>query len=163
MDPDLVLRRQLRALVGGQEAHMNVDSAVADFPMDRINDRPPNVPYSFWHLLEHIRITQWDILQFSRNPSHVSPPWPEGYWPQRNAKADEAAWNQSIASIRADMAALEELATDQSVNLYEPIPHGEGQTVLREIMLAADHTAYHVGELAILRQVTGLWPADRER
>ncbi|HEX2987138.1 MAG TPA: DinB family protein [Chloroflexota bacterium] len=162
MEPDLVLRKQLRALLDGQEAHMNVDSAVADFPMDRINDCAPNVPYSFWHLLEHIRIAQWDILEFSRNPSHISPPWPEGYWPPRDARADEAAWKQTIASIRSDMAALEELAANQSVKLYEAIPHGEGQTVLREVLLAADHTAYHVGEFAILRQVTGTWPPGHE-
>lgn len=162
MESDLVLRRQLRALVGGQEAHMNLDSAVADFPMERINDRAPNIPYSFWHLLEHIRIAQWDILEFARDASHVSPPWPDGYWPSRDAAADAGAWNNTIAAIRSDMTALEDLAMNPSVDLYTPIPHGDRQTVLREIILAADHNAYHVGEFAILRQVTGLWPASRE-
>lgn len=162
MESDLVLRRQLRALVGGQEAHMNLDSAVADFPMERINDRAPNIPYSFWHLLEHIRIAQWDILEFASDASHVSPRWPDGYWPSRDSEADAGAWNNTIAAIRSDMTALEDLAMNPSVDLYTPIPHGDGQTVLREIILAADHNAYHVGEFAILRQVTGLWPASRE-
>jgi hypothetical protein len=162
VNAEKVIREQLLALLRGGNAHMVFDEAVADFPMERINTRPPKVPYTPWHLLEHIRIAQWDILEFIRNPHYVSPPWPEGYWPDRDAKADEAAWRKTIESIRADRRALEEMVLNPDTDLYSPIPHGNGQTIFREILLVADHNAYHIGEFAILRQVTQTWPEDRD-
>src|SRR5262245_7932150 len=102
MNPDQVMRTQLLALLRGGNAHMTFDEAVADFPMAFINQRPPQVPYTPWHLLEHVRIAQWDILEFSRNPAHISPPWPEGHWPDPAAQANEAQWKQTLAAFRAD-------------------------------------------------------------
>ena len=155
------LRAHVLQLLRGGNAHLTFEDAVTGFPMDRINDRPPHVPYSPWHLLEHIRIAQWDILEFVRNPAHVSPEWPRGYWPDPAATADAARWQQTLRAFREDMAALEALAEDDSVDLGAPLPHAPGYTLLRELLLVADHNAYHLGEFAILRQVMGTWPADR--
>ena len=141
---------------------MPFEAAVADFPMDAINTEPPDVPYTPWHLLEHMRITQWDILEFVRNPDYVSPPWPEGYWPPRTAMADEAAWKKTLSDFGADLEAIEAMVEDPATDLYTPIPHGQGQNILREALLVADHNAYHTGEFAILRQVIGTWPPDRQ-
>ncbi len=157
MDTDAEVRKQLRALLTGGNAHMTFDEAVAQFPVDRINTRPPHVPYTPWHLLEHMRLSQWDILDFIRNPQYVSGRWPEDYWPPRDAMADQAAWEKTLTSFCTDQRALLEMLDDPAVNLYEPIPHGQGQTILREIQLVADHNAYHTGEFAILRQVMETW------
>jgi hypothetical protein len=157
METDTILRAEIRKLLQGGNAHMTFDEAIAHFPRAQMNTRPPNVPYTPWHLLEHLRITQWDILEFIRNPHHLSPPWPAGYWPAQDAQAEDTAWEQTIAAFRADLSALQQLAADPSVDLYAPIPHGNGQTVLRELLLAADHNAYHIGEFAILRQVMQTW------
>ena len=157
MNIDAVVREQLRTLLKGGNAHMTFDEAVAQFPVDRINTRPPHVPYTPWHLLEYIRLSQWDILDFIRNPQYVSGRWPEDYWPPRDAMADQAAWEKTLASFCTDQRALFEMLDDPAVNLYEPIPHGQGQTTLREIQLVADHNAYHIGEFAILRQVMETW------
>ena len=161
MEQDILLRQQLRTLLQGGNAHMTFDEAVANFPREHMNTKPPHVPYTPWHLLEHLRITQWDILEFIRNPRHISPDWPEGYWPASHLQADEVAWEQTLASFRADLQTLSEMVADSTVNLYAPIPHGNGQTILREILLVADHNAYHIGEFAILRQVMGTW-GDQE-
>lgn len=160
MTDERVLREQILKLLRGGNAHATFDDVVADFPMDRINDRPPHVSYSPWHLLEHIRIAQWDILEFVRNPRHVSPEWPRGYWPAPDEIADEARWQQTLRDFRADLAAVEALAEDDSIDLTAPIPHAPGYTVLRELLLVADHNAYHIGEFGILRQVMGTWPAN---
>jgi hypothetical protein len=158
MDSNEVLRQQLLALLRGGNAHMDVEQAVADFPLEAINTRPPNVPYTPWHLLEHIRIAQWDILEFVRNPHHISPQWPEGYWPHPEAQADETKWKATIAAIQADLRAVQHMAEDSKTDLTAPLPHAQDYTVLRELLLVADHNAYHVGEFAILRQVMGTWP-----
>lgn len=157
MEADTVLREQIYQLLQGGNAHMTFDDAVAHFPREHMNTRPPHVSYTPWHLLEHLRITQWDILEFTRDPQHVSPAWPAGYWPARDAQADDATWEHTITLFRADLSALQQIATDPTVDLYAPIPHGNGQTVLRELLLAADHNAYHIGEFAILRQVMQTW------
>jgi hypothetical protein len=163
MDTDRALRDHVLALLNGHQASMTFDDAVADFPEAGINVRPPNVPYTFWHLVEHLRITQWDILEYARDPAHVSPQWPEGYWPAPDAQADVSMWNDSIQRFQADLEAVKALVTDSSVDLLVPIPHGYGgHTVLREALLVADHNAYHVGELAILRQVAGVWPKNHK-
>lgn len=161
MNSDQELREQLIQLLRSRNAHMPLESAVADFPMEAINKRPPNVPYTPWHLLEHIRITQWDILEFIRNPKHISPAWPEGYWPDQDANADPSDWNKTLQSYRADLDALEEMVRDPETDLFTPIPHGDGQNILREILTVSDHSAYHTGEFAILRQVMGTWPKNR--
>ncbi|MHB8647908.1 MAG: DinB family protein [Thermomicrobiales bacterium] len=157
MDGDKALREQLLHLLRGGNAHLTFDEAVADFPMTAINARPPNVPYTPWHLLEHLRLAQWDILDFIRNPNYREMKWPEEYWPAPDAEADAAAWEQTLAAFRADLKAIEAIASDPSTDLAATIPHGDGQTILREILLVADHNAYHIGEFAILRQVMGTW------
>jgi hypothetical protein len=158
MPNDQVVRTQLLALLRGGNAHMTFEQAVADFPLDRINENPPHVPYTPWHLLEHLRITQWDILAFVRNPDHVSPEWPTGYWPAPEATADAQQWQRTLVEFRADLQALEAMVQDPDTDFYAELPHAPGYTILREILLVADHNAYHIGEFAILRQVMGTWP-----
>ena len=157
MVADQVVREQLLFLLRGGNAHMSFDQAVADFPIERINSLPPNVSYTPWHLLEHIRIAQWDILEFTRDPDHVSPRWPEGYWPSPDEQADEVKWETTISDFRADLRALQDMVEDSSTDLYAPLGHATDYTVLREILLVADHNAYHIGEFAVLRQVMDTW------
>ena len=160
MSENQVMRDQLLALLRGGNAHLTFDQAVADFPAEQFNRRPPNVSYTPWHLLEHMRIAQSDILEFIQNPDHVSPPWPAGYWPAPEAQADEAQWQQTLDRFQADLQALEGLVTDSTTDLSAEIPHAPGYTIFREILLVADHNAYHIGEFAILRQVMGTWPTS---
>ena len=152
------MRAQLVYVLEGRGAHMTLDDAVEDFPLSEINTKPPGVEYSFWHLLEHIRICQWDILEFTRDPEHVSPEFPVGLWPAPNATTDEAGWQATLAAIRSDLAAMIALTRDEALDLTAELPHAPGYTYLREILLVADHNAYHTGEFAILRQALGLWP-----
>lgn len=162
MTLDTQVREQLQTLLTGENAHMTFEQAVADFPLEHINTKPPHVSYTPWHLLEHLRRSQWDILEFIINPEHVSPPWPEGYWPAHGVQADEAAWEKTIASFRADQHALSVLVMDPETDLTTPIAYGSGQTILREILVVADHNAYHIGEFAILRQVMQTWNIQHE-
>ncbi|HEX2906148.1 MAG TPA: DinB family protein [Phototrophicaceae bacterium] len=160
---DQVLRDHVLALLRGGSAYMTFDDAVANFPEAFINARPPNALYTFWHLLEHVRIAQWDILEYARNPKHVSPEWPVGYWPAPETQADAAAWQESVRRFKADRQAMEALVADPNTDLFTPIPHGyDGHTILREALLVADHNAYHIGELAAFRQIAGAWPKDRQ-
>ena len=158
MDNLVGLREQLVALLHGGHAHMGFEEVVADFPLTLLNVRAPHVPYMPWHVVEHMRIAQWDILEFVRNPRHVSPEWPKGYWPDQNAKTDAAQWEKTLTAFRKDLADVEALAADPATDLFGVIPHGSGQTILREILLVADHNAYHIGELGSLRQVIQAWP-----
>jgi hypothetical protein len=155
MDTDKALREHLLYVLRGGGAHADFDSVVKDFPVELINERALNIPYTAWQLLEHMRITQWDILEFSRNARHVSPPWPEGYWPMGEERADSAAWEKTIEAFRADLKAMEELVEDSSTDLFAPIAHGEGQTLLREALLVADHNAYHLGALVTIKRMLG--------
>ena len=157
MPDDQVLRQQIVALLTGRNAHYTFDDAVADFPLEAINTRPPSVPYTPWHLVEHLRIAQWDILQFMCDPAHVSPDWPKGYWPDPQSTTDEAGWHHSLEAFRADLAAIVKMVEDPSVDLASELRHAPGYTYLREFLLVADHNAYHVGEFAILRQIMGTW------
>jgi hypothetical protein len=157
MQTDQIMREQLRALLRGGHAHMTFDQAVAKFPLEYINRKPPNVPYTPWHLLEHLRLAQWDILEFIRNPAHVSPDWPAGYWPAPDAQADAAQWRQTIAAFQADLQALEALVANPETDLLAPLPQGLPYTIFREIMVVANHNSYHIGEFAILRQVMNNW------
>jgi hypothetical protein len=159
---DEVLRKELVALLEGKNAHMSFDDVIADFPMEHINSKTPNTPYSFWHFVEHIRIAQWDILEFIRDPDHISPPYPEGYRPRPDEKTDKEGWQKSIDGLRADLQALKDMVRDRNTDLFAPIPHAQGYTIFREIVLAADHNAYHTGELAIMRQIMGIWPATNK-
>lgn len=160
MSDEDVLRQQLLALLDGGNAHMGFEDALADFPIAFVNSRPPNVTYTPWHLIEHLRISQWDILEFVRNPNHVSPKWPEGYWPHPDATADAKMWEQSISTFSEDLQSVKMLVQDRSVDLSAELPHAPGYTILREVLLVADHNAYHIGEFAILRQVMGTWGPD---
>jgi DinB superfamily len=157
---DKALREHLLSLLAGENAHLNFDRAVADFPFDLCGLKPDGIPYSAWQILEHLRIAQWDILEFSRNPHHVSPPWPEGYWPAADMPADETAWRASVNSFRADLRAMESLVRSPRTDLFARIPHGDGQTVLREALLVADHNAYHIGQLVLIRRLIGSWSQD---
>ena len=137
---------------------MTFEDAVADFPLERINDTPPNISYSPWHLLEHIRLAQRDILDFILDPHYHERNWPEDYWPAHGACAGSDDWQRTIDAFLSDRNALETIVLDPKRDLYSALPAGERFTVIREVLLAADHTAYHIGEFGILRQVMGTWP-----
>jgi hypothetical protein len=151
------IRRQLVSLLTESNAHMTLEDAVADYPMDHINTVFPNGTYTAWHLLEHIRRTQRDILDFMADPNYQEGVWPDDYWPARDTRATEADWRQTIASFQRDMGSLVEIVNDPQTDLDAVIPLGTGQTIFREIVLVADHNAYHTGEFAIMRQVMGTW------
>jgi hypothetical protein len=151
------LRKHLLYLLGGGGAHLDFDSAIAGWPAKLRGSKPKGLPHTAWQLLEHLRIAQWDILEFSRNPKHVSPEWPAGYWPQADAPPGSAAWSKSVSTFRADLKAMMSLVKSTRRDLFIKIPHGEGQTLLREALLVADHNAYHLGELVYLRRALGAW------
>ena len=157
MPNDKSLRQHLVALLKGGSAHATFDAAVKDFPVNLYGKRPKGAAHSPWEVLEHLRIAQWDILEFSRNAKHVSPEFPDGYWPKTPAPADAKAWPKSVESFRTDLKAMVALAENESVDLFARIPHGEGQTILREVLVLADHNAYHLGELLLLRRLLGAW------
>ena len=154
---DLALRKHLDELLSGGGAHLNFDRAVADLPPELRSARAPGIPHTAWRLVEHLRIAQWDILEFSRTPRHVSPDFPTGYWPTGDAPPDPGAWDRSVAAFRADLEATRALVADPSTDLFARIPHGDGQTVLREALLVADHNAYHLGQLVLVRKALGAW------
>ena len=151
------LRQHLLDLLRGRNAHADFDTSVTDFPSRLRGLKPPGAPHTAWQLLEHMRIAQWDILEFSRSGKHKSPKWPEGYWPDSDAPPNSALWDASVAAFRRDLAEMERLVKDPSKDLFAPIPHGQGQTLLREALLAADHNSYHVGQLILLRRLLGAW------
>jgi hypothetical protein len=158
MDKDQALRQHLLYLLRGGGAHLDFDAAVADLPVELRGARAAGAPHTAWRLVEHMRIAQWDILEFSRNPKHVSPSFPDGYWPEGDAPATETAWDRSLAGFRSDLKDMQDLVANPSTDLFGRIPHGEGQTILREALLVADHNAYHLGHLVMLRRVLGAWP-----
>jgi uncharacterized protein (DUF433 family) len=155
------LRTQLHQLLETGNAHMSFDDAVKDFPIDAINTFPPNVPYTPWHLIEHVRITQRDILDYIREGEYTEISWPEGHWPARDATADEAAWNTSLQGFRDDLAAYHEIV-DTAPDLNVPVRDRDDYPLLRGITTNVAHNAYHVGEFAILRQIMGTWPPGHE-
>lgn len=157
MPNDASLRQHLVALLRESHAHANFDAAVKDFPPQLRGKRPRGTQYSAWELLEHLRIAQWDILEFSRDPKHESPAWPEGYWPKTPVPPDDKAWDKSVRTFRNNLKAMCDLVCDESIDLYAKIPHGDGQTILREALLVADHNSYHVGQLILLRKLLGSW------
>ncbi len=157
MDSNQALREHLLYLLRGGGAHLHFDQAVADLPAKLRGMRPAGLPHSPWRLLEHMRICQWDILEFSRNPRHVSPQFPDGYWPQGDAPPEAAAWDRAVAAFRSDLKAMEDLVANPATDLFAKIPHGDGQTILREALLVADHNAYHLGQLVVVRRLLGAW------
>jgi DinB superfamily len=154
---DKSLREHLLYLLRGGGAHLDFEKAIAGLPAELRGAKPAGLAFSAWGLLEHMRIAQWDILEFSRDPKHVSPSWPEGYWPSSDAPPSSEAWDRSVAAFRADRRAMEQLIGGSKTDLHVKIPHGEGQTILREALLVADHNAYHLGQLVMLRRFLGAW------
>jgi hypothetical protein len=162
MPQDLdTVRRQLIELLEATGAHMPFEAAVADFPGDAINRLVPDSPYTPWHLLEHIRFAQWDILDYIRNREYLEATWPDEYWPGRDATATPAEFEETLAAFRRDRDALRDIVADSATDLFATIPGTPGHTIFREIRIIGAHNAYHIGEFAILRQVMGTWPADR--
>jgi len=160
MATDKSLREHVVNLLKGGSAHVSFDDAVKDLPADLRGKRPKGADHSPWEILEHLRIALWDILEFTRDPKHVSPEFPSGYWPKTQVPPDAKAWDKSVHAFRADAKALADLVADDSTNLLARLPHGDGQTVLREALVAADHNAYHLGELVLVRRLLGAWSAS---
>jgi hypothetical protein len=154
-DSSAALRAHVLELLAGGHAHVDFDKAVAGLPADLRNRVPKGLPHTPWRLLEHLRIALWDILKFSTDPAHVSPKWPDGYWP--TGQATDASWRRSVRRFREDLATMRVLVADPSSDLFARIPWGDGQTLLREALLAADHNAYHIGELVVVRRLLGAW------
>ncbi|MEO8041648.1 MAG: DinB family protein [Acidobacteriota bacterium] len=145
------LRDHILELLEGKFAHIDLETALSGFPLSKINTRLENAPHTAWELLEHIRLAQWDILEFSRDAKHVSPDFPDGYW--NKAEASPADWQRSIEQVLGDLESIRELVRDKNIDLFAKIHHGDGQTILREALLVADHNAYHLGQLMLLRRV----------
>lgn len=154
---DAALREHVANLLMGGLAHVTFDDAVTDLPAGLRGKTPEGAEHSPWELLEHLRIAQWDILEFSRDPHHKSPNFPRGYWPDSKAPADDKAWDKSVRAFRRDLKEFCELVRDESTDLFAVIPHGDGQTILREALLAADHNSYHLGQLVLVRRLLGTW------
>jgi hypothetical protein len=154
---DRSLRQHLLDLLAGGGAHARFEDVVKDFPVELRGRKPNGLPHSPWMLLEHLRLAQWDILEFSRNSRHVSPAWPAGYWPATAAPPNEAAWDESVRQFRRDLKAVQTLVADPKSDLFARIPWGDGQTILREALLVADHNAYHLAQLVDVRRLLGAW------
>jgi len=159
MSHDKILREQLAKVLDWNEAHADFHAAVDDFPTDQRGSVPKGFPYSAWQLLEHIRLALWDILEFSRDARHKSPKWPEGYWPKSAEPPSAGAWDKSVRAVDDHLAGMRELMSDPSRDLFAPLPHGQGQTLLRQALLVGDHNAYHIGQLVLLRKALGAWKA----
>ncbi|QJW95767.1 DinB family protein [Frigoriglobus tundricola] len=159
-DTQKPLREHVLYLLRGGGAHLSFDKAVEGVPPHLRGAKVDPVPHTPWRLLEHLRLAQWDILQFTIDPAHTSPDWPAGYWPDGDAPPDAKAWDRAIAAYRADNAAMQALVADPATDLFAPLPHGTGQTVLREALLVADHAAYHLGQMVVVRRLLGCWPDE---
>ncbi|MEO7145065.1 MAG: DinB family protein [Bryobacteraceae bacterium] len=153
------LRRDLLELLEGKGAHADFEAVFSGVPSEARGRRAAGLPHTLWQLLEHLRIAQRDILEFSRNSAHVSPKWPEGYWPATDAPTEEGDWDRSIAAFKSDLEAMRRLVVDPSTELLARIPHGDGQTIFREALLLADHNAYHLGQVVSVRQALENWRA----
>jgi hypothetical protein len=151
------LREHVATLLKGEGAHVGFQTVMQDVPFEVQGKRPPGIPHSPWELLEHLRIAQWDILEYTRDANHVSPEFPRGYWPSSAAPPDGDAWGKSAAAFHADLKAMTMLVEDESNDLLETIPHTQGKSILREALLLADHNAYHLGQLVLVRRLLGCW------
>ena len=154
------LRDQLVHYLDWHDAHADFDTAVKAIPAELRGAVPAGLPYSIWQLLEHLRLAQHDILDFCVNPSYQEMTWPDDYWPATASPPSEAAWDESIAAYRRDREAMQRLAGDPAIDLFAAIPHGSGQTYLREILLVVDHAAYHIGQIVLVRRLLGNWGSD---
>lgn len=154
-------RTQLVSAIAGKGAHVDFDSAIANFPPDLRGKRPDGAPHTAWELLEHMRIAVADILAFCLDPNYQEPKWPDDYWPKSAAPADDAAWERSIAGFRHDLKSIQGLVADPARDLYSRIPHGDGQTLFREALLVIDHNSYHLGQLVSVRHLLGAWPPPK--
>ena len=154
------LRDQLVHYLDWHDAHADFDTAVKAIPATLRGAVPAGLPYSVWQLLEHLRLAQHDILDFCVNPSYKEMTWPEDYWPASASPPSEAAWDESIAAYRRDREAMQRLARDPTIDLFAAIPHGSGQTYVREILLVVDHAAYHIGQIVLVRRLLGNWGSD---
>jgi hypothetical protein len=150
-DNNASLREHLDEVLQGESAHISLEAALSDFPLEQINTRLDGAPHTAWQLLEHIRLAQWDILEFSRNGNHVSPDFPDGYWP--DAEGTAAGWRNSVSQVLHDVQEVRDLIAKKETDLFARIPHGDGQTILREALLVADHNAYHLGQLVMLKKM----------
>lgn len=159
MDNEQIIRKQLIENLHGRNAHVDFDRAIANLPDDLWGEVPDTLPYSVWQLTEHMRLAQWDIVEFSENPAHKSPPWPDGYWPNEKAPEDMKKVQQSIDQFHTDLNRMISLVSDFDNSLYKPFSHGKGQNLLREAMLVADHNSYHIGEIIVVRRLLNSWPA----
>lgn len=157
MEQDKQLREQLVKLLRGGQAFKTRDEILEGISLQEAGRKAYNIPYTIWQLLEHLRIAQWDILEFSRNPQHESPEWPKGYWPTETAPANQAALDDTLNAISGNLEEMIELLQDPANNLFEPFAHGSGQNLLREAMLVAEHNAYHLGEIVVVRRLLGEW------
>jgi hypothetical protein len=155
---DRVLRRQLIELLSGGSAHAKFEDVIKGIPAEMRGKKPAGLPHSLWMLLEHLRIGQWDILEFSRNAKHVSPEWPKAYWSDTEAPPSDKAWNESVKNFRKDLKAIQDLVANPKTDLCARIPWGDGQTILREALLLADHNAYHLAQMVDVRRLLGTWP-----
>lgn len=157
---DMALREELEALLNGGNAHMGFEDAIADFPLASINTKAPHVSHSFWHLLEHMRRAQYDILEFIVDPDYVSPDYSE-FWPAPDMEATDAQWKKTISAIRSGLKRAINMVMDPETDFFSPIPHAKDYTIFREILLIADHNAYHIAELLALREIMELGPKKR--
>src|SRR5690349_14042945 len=157
MDPDQSLRKHLLELLDGSQAHAPFDQVIADFPPKLRGEIPKGLLHSAWMLLDHMRIAQWDILDFCRNPKYKNLLWPDHYWPKEAGPPSTAAWNKSVQSFKDDLGAMSKLVSDPKTGLFAKIPWGDGQTILREAMLVADHNSHHLGQLIDVRRLLGAW------
>ena len=153
MDSDQLIRKQIVYLLKGGNAHVKTEETLRAFPYQYANSVVKNVSYTAWHLIEHMRIAQYDILEFMDNPQYRSPKWPEGYWPAKDAQADENKWQKTLDLFLADLNRAVKIAEDKQLDLYAPITHAQSYTILRELLLIADHNAYHLGQLVLLRKI----------
>jgi hypothetical protein len=154
---DQALRKQLVETLKGGGAHATFDDAIEGLPAKLRGEKPKGMPHSPWMLLEHLRIGQWDILEFSRDRKHESPKWPEGYWPKTATPPDAKAWEKSVAAFRKELKAMQDLVKNPKTDLAAKIPWGDGQTILRQALLAADHNAYHIAQIIDVRRLLGAW------
>jgi DinB superfamily len=150
---DQALREQLISLLDGGNAHISFDEFVKDFPVEQCGRQIDGLPYTAWQVLEHMRVAQWDILEFSRNANHVSPKWPKGYWPDKDQTGTAELWNETVEKFESDLEAFEDLVRDPSTDLFAKIPHGTGQTILREALVLADHNSNHLGTLLVMNRI----------
>jgi hypothetical protein len=151
MANDVEIRKHVLELLDGKSAHIDLESGLKDFPLDRINDKSAGSPHSAWQLLEHIRIAQWDIIDFSTNPDYKEMKWPDDYWPKDEGTHEK--WNASLKQTLGDLQAMRDLVADDKTDLFAKIPHGTGQTILREALVVADHNAYHLGQIVLLKRM----------